>query len=193
MAEEIKEKSPAKGFAFRRLKKHKTIKEIGYAFADERDILFDHPRLQLYQLIRRCHDYLTAETDKNLSSLGSSQAQYQVLRILVDLESVSMTKISKLLFRGKSNLTTLIDRMQRAGLVERIALEEDRRVNNIVITAKGKELHDKVAKYHRAFIVDRFEGLSDQEVDDLLQLLQKTVRLINPEGVLFNEDERNKE
>lgn len=157
----------------------------------QEEISFDHPRLLLYQLIRRCHDYITAETDKNLASLGSTQAQYQVLRILDDLDSVSMTKISKLLFRGKSNLTTLIDRMERVGLVKRVALEEDRRVSNIAITPKGKRLHDKVAKYHRFFILETLKGLSDSEVSDLLLLLEKTAHSINPEGAIFNVDAQN--
>ncbi|KUO63058.1 MAG: hypothetical protein APF84_11055 [Gracilibacter sp. BRH_c7a] len=159
----------------------------------EPDISFDHPKLQLYQLIRRCHDYITTETDKNLASLGSTQAQYQVLRILDDLDSVSMTKISKLLFRGKSNLTTLIDRMERADLVERVPLEEDRRVSNIAITPKGKRLHDKVAKYHRFFILEKLDGLSDSEVDELLRLLEKAAHSINPEGAIFNADAQKKE
>lgn len=167
------------------------IKEIDNI--SEVDISFDHPRLLLYQLIRRCHDYITVETDKNLARLGSSQAQYQVLRILVDLHSVSMTEISRLLFRGKSNSTSLIDRMERAGLVERTHLKEDRRVSNIEITQKGRELHDKVAKYHRLFILEKFKGLSDQEVDDLLRLLGRTVHVLNPEGAVFNIDLQEKE
>jgi DNA-binding MarR family transcriptional regulator len=159
----------------------------------ETDISFNHPRLQLYQLIRRCHDYITTETDKNLASLGSTQAQYQVLRILDDLETVSMTKISKLLFRGKSNLTTLIDRMERDGLVQRVTLQEDRRVSNIAITQKGKKLHDKVAKYHRLFILQKLDGLCDFEVDDLLKLLEKTAHIINPDGDIFNFDDQEKD
>jgi len=99
-----------------------------------------------------------------------------------------MTKISKLLFRGKSNLTTLIDRMERAGLVQRVPLEQDRRVSNITITLKGKRLHDKVAKYHRSFILEQFNGLSDIDVDNLLQLLRKTAHSINPDGAIFNVD-----
>lgn len=157
------------------------------------DISFNHPKLLLYQLIRRSHDYITAETDKNLISLGSSQAQYQVLRILDDLNCVSITKISKLLFRGKSNLTTLIDRMEKAGLVKRVPLEEDRRVSNIIITPKGKKLHDRVAAKHRNFILEKFKDLSDQEVEDLLQLLRKTVQVVNPEGALFNIDDQKSE
>jgi DNA-binding MarR family transcriptional regulator len=78
--------------------------------------------------------------------------------------------------------------MERAGLVERTHLKEDRRVSNIEITQKGRELHDKVAKYHRLFILEKFKGLSDQEVDDLLKLLGKTVHVLNPEGAVFNVD-----
>lgn len=170
-----------------KLKKKKiSPEEMDQLLAEE--ISYDHPVLLLYQLIRRCNDYITTETDKNLTILGSTQAQYQVLRILVDLNAVSMTKISKLLFRGKSNLTSLIDRMERSGLVERVSVEEDRRVSNIQITAKGKRLHDKVAKRHRSFILEKFKGLSDQEIEDLLQLLKKTAYVLNPDGVIFNVD-----
>lgn len=173
------------------LEKAEIEEEAGVDIPQEGDtdivsISAHHSSLQLYQLIRRCHDYITTETDSNLAGLDCTQAQYHVLRILDDLGSASMTEISKLLFRGKSNLTTLIDRMERLGLVKRIPLEGDRRVNHIVLTPKGKKVHDKVAKYHRAFILEKFKGLSEQEIKVLNYLLGKTARLLNPSGAVFN-------
>ena len=147
----------------------------------------DHPYIILYLWIRRCHDIITTKTDNNLSELNISQAQYHVLRILDDLGAVCMTKISKNLFRRKSNLTTLIDRMEKAGLVRRCPNEEDRRVLKIEMTALGKEMHDKVAKMHRPFLVNLFNGLTDEEITQLNNLLEKLCRTLGYSGSILPE------
>ncbi|MFZ7104256.1 MAG: MarR family winged helix-turn-helix transcriptional regulator [Peptococcaceae bacterium] len=142
----------------------------------------DHPYVVLYLWLRRCHDLITVKTDNNLLELNISQAQYHVLRILDDLGAVSMTEISKLLFRGKSNLTTLIDRMEKAGLVKRQADEEDRRVLKIEMTPLGQEIHDQVAKLHRSFLVDLFSSLTEEEIKQLNDLLKKLGKSLGHTG-----------
>lgn len=145
----------------------------------------DHPYVVLYLWIRRCHDLITANTDNNLLELSASQAQYHVLRILDDLGSVSMTEISKLLFRGKSNLTTLIDRMEKAGLVKRQPDAEDRRVLKIEMTTLGKETHDQVAEAHRAFLVDLFSDMNEEEIVQLNILLHKLAHSLGHTGSIL--------
>lgn len=152
------------------------------------NIPLNHPSVHCYLLIRRCHDFLTAETDNNLASLGITQAQYHVLRILDDLGAINMSEISKLLFRGKSNVTTLIDRMERADLVERVSVEEDRRINKITMTKKGQEIHDSVAEKHRIFLFKLFQNLTEEEVQQLNGLLSKLAHYLKPKGYVFHED-----
>lgn len=152
------------------------------------NIPLNHPSVHCYLLIRRCHDFLTAETDSNLASLGITQAQYHVLRILDDLGAINMSEISKLLFRGKSNLTTLIDRMEKAGLVERVPVEEDRRINKITMTKKGQEIHDSVAAEHRFFLFNLFKNMTEGEVQQLNGLLSRLAHHLKPKGYVFHED-----
>jgi DNA-binding MarR family transcriptional regulator len=62
-----------------------------------------------------------------------------------------LTELSNLIFRGNSNITTLITRLERDGLVKRFD-GEDRRVKKIRLTAKGQALIPKVISEYRAFL-----------------------------------------
>ncbi|MEV6156208.1 MarR family transcriptional regulator [Nonomuraea sp. NPDC052129] len=65
--------------------------------------------------------------------------QAQLLCMLID-GPVGMTELSKLLHLEKSSLTGLVDRVERRGLVIRIAAPRDRRACQIELTAQGARL-----------------------------------------------------
>ena len=57
---------------------------------------------------------------------------------------------------SKSGLTGVVDRMARAGLVERIADPDDRRVTLVTLTPSGAELDARARGDHRAVVAERF-------------------------------------
>ncbi|MBQ8535902.1 MAG: MarR family transcriptional regulator, partial [Clostridia bacterium] len=63
----------------------------------------------------------------------------QVLAMLNDNGSMSVSEISRRLGIAKPNITPLVDRLILAGLVERCRDENDRRVVNISICQSGVE------------------------------------------------------
>ena len=63
----------------------------------------------------------------------------QVLSMLSQTGSMSMSELSNRLSIAKPNVTTMLDRLVEDRLVERIRDIEDRRVVNITISATGRE------------------------------------------------------
>jgi DNA-binding MarR family transcriptional regulator len=74
------------------------------------------------------------------TALGLSGAQVKVLLSLVPGEAVPMRNLAERLDYDASNLTTLVDRLQRRGAVERRPDPVDRRVKALVLTAEGEQL-----------------------------------------------------
>jgi DNA-binding MarR family transcriptional regulator len=72
-----------------------------------------------------------------------------------------------------SGTTKRLDRLERAGLVERTADPDDRRGVIITLTAAGHELIDRVTEAHMANEARLLEGLSPAERDRLAALLRK--------------------
>lgn len=85
-------------------------------------------------------------SDRFFSRFGLTDVQFNILMILKEHGSagLSQQELSEHLIVTKSNVVGLIDRLERAGFVRRVAHPSDRRFNQIVLTPKGEKLETKV-------------------------------------------------
>jgi DNA-binding MarR family transcriptional regulator len=97
-------------------------------------------------LVRLMHvlQDLYAETSR---PLGLTPQQAHLLCVLL-AGPMGMTDLSRLLSIERSSLTTMVDRVERRGLVARAADPADRRACRIALTGPGRELADAA---HEAF------------------------------------------
>ena len=80
-----------------------------------------------------------------LGELGLHPGQALALRFLEPGEPRPMSALAGLLRCDASNVTNIADRLESAGLVERRAAEQDRRVKTLVLTARGEAVRSRVA------------------------------------------------
>ncbi len=87
-------------------------------------------------------------------------------------KSMRAVDLCEQLMVSASHTSRLIDRVENIGLVERTPDPDDRRANQIVITAEGREVIDRIAP-HMAAVLDRVihETLELTEIDILIELL----------------------
>ena len=105
-----------------------------------------------YRITRETHDAIHKHVSSWLREWGLSVPKYGIILQLYDHECLPISEISNLIFRGNSNLTTLMNRMERDGLVERFNDDRDRRMKKIRLTEKGKELAPKIISEYRIFL-----------------------------------------
>jgi len=74
------------------------------------------------------------------AAVGLSPGQVQALLTLTPGEAVRMRDLAARLDYDASNLSTLVDRLERRGAVERRADPADRRVKALVLTPAGERL-----------------------------------------------------
>lgn len=81
-----------------------------------------------------------------------SPSQFNVLNLLRDDPGgMSQTDLSRELIMHRSNLTGLVDRLEKRGLVKRSADPADRRVNRVGLTPAGRALMKRILpRYYRA-------------------------------------------
>lgn len=94
-------------------------------------------------------------------------AQARLLERLDPERPVPMNQLADCLCCDASNITGLVDKLERRGLIERTASVEDRRVKMIAVTQAGAEL--------RARLLDRI-GQPPPFIASLSQSEQKTLR-----------------
>lgn len=80
-----------------------------------------------------------------------SPSQFNVLNLLSDQpDGLSQIKLSELLITHRSNVTGLVDRLERRGLVARRDSPTDRRAYRVVMTSAGHKLIQAILpEYYR--------------------------------------------
>ncbi len=101
--------------------------------------------------------------------------QFDVLAELEYLgQPLTMTDLSKRLMVSNGNVTGVVDRLVREGLVQRQPSESDRRVNLISLTPRGLDLFRQMASRHEEWVAGMFADLGPEEVTLLGSLLNRT-------------------
>ncbi|GLZ14116.1 hypothetical protein Acsp04_43510 [Actinomadura sp. NBRC 104425] len=99
-----------------------------------------------------------------------SLTQLRLLGILRDRRP-RMTELAAFLGLDKSTLSGLVERAERRGLVARGRSPEDRRVVDVSITPKGRELAERIQQEIRAALAPFTSRLSADDRHLLTQLL----------------------
>jgi DNA-binding MarR family transcriptional regulator len=107
-------------------------------------------------------------------ALGLSEAQCHVLRELDPDAPVAMCRIAEALGCDPSNVTGIVRRLEARNLVERRADERDRRVKQLVLTARGRALRDELVDA-LAEPPSVLESLSPADQKTLCAILRRAV------------------
>ena len=100
---------------------------------------------------------------------------------------MSMGELSRRLMVTNGNVTGLIDRLAREGLVARKAADEDRRRQMVELTDEGRRQFEAMADDHRVWLADMTAGLDRAEMAELFALLGRL-----KESILNSDDEATK-
>lgn len=109
---------------------------------------------------------------------GTTLPRFDVLAQLDNAASdsprgLTMSELSRRLMVTNGNLTGLIDRLDREGLVSRVVAPPDRRAQMVSLTPAGKDALDAMTPDHATWVTDMFAALSDAERSQLYTLLGK--------------------
>lgn len=86
---------------------------------------------------------------------------------------LTMSQLSRELMVSNGNVTGVIDRLEKGGLVSRHRADHDRRIQYIDLTASGRAEFNRMASQHEIWIDELFENLTLDEMSQLQRLLLK--------------------
>jgi DNA-binding MarR family transcriptional regulator len=130
------------------------------------------------------YNVITNEMTSYLDQFKLTPGKFNILMVIKHQgknEGIPQVEISKKLIVTPSNMTKLIDKLEKDGLVERSALEGDRRVNIMKITSKGSKLLDQVWPEYNERLKGLISGLNQNQQKDVSDLLK--VWLVKLQGV----------
>jgi len=131
------------------------------------------PRRSIGGLLGRIKMGMSAALDAELEPLDITAAQYVILMQLALQEADSASELCKGISYDPGAMTRMLDRLERRGLVRRVAHPNDRRTSNLELTPEGKAVYPKL-RAAAMKVVNRFlEGFSEQEARQLEGFLQR--------------------
>jgi DNA-binding MarR family transcriptional regulator len=122
-------------------------------------------------------DSLLRGSQKLLRPYGLTAAQFNVLNLIARSEAgMSQRELSDKLVVDRSNVTGLLDRMEKAGWVRREDDPDDRRIYRVSLTVSGRKLWEKVHPLYLDAVAEITAGLSGKQISDSVDLLSQLTR-----------------
>jgi len=110
---------------------------------------------------------------KILAPLELEPREFALLRAVGALEGQSQQAIGERLQIPPSRMVAFVDALEERSLLERRHNPLDRRTRELHLTADGRDLLGRAFTLVAAFELDLISELSDEERDQLLELLQR--------------------
>lgn len=122
--------------------------------------------LRLYRVVQK----IDRAQSIHHRSYGLNTAQFDILAHVGAHKGVTQQELADSLLVTKGNISQLLDRMEKLGLLRRC---QEKRNNTLVLTEKGQELYNSVVPSTEQLIEEQLAVLTASEVADLLRLTRK--------------------
>jgi MarR family transcriptional regulator, 2-MHQ and catechol-resistance regulon repressor len=129
--------------------------------------------LDAYIKLVRAAESVTARLSAATARAGLTTGQFGVLEALFHLGPLCGRDLGRKLLRSGGNVTTVVDNLERRGLVRRERSGDDRRFVAVHLTGEGRDLIRRLFPRHVANLVREMESLGAGEQEELARLCKK--------------------
>ncbi|MDP9146473.1 MAG: MarR family transcriptional regulator [Acidobacteriota bacterium] len=136
---------------------------------------------QLFVSLMHIADVFAGEAEQLMKPFGLTSAQYNVLRILrgAGRPGLACREIAERMISRDPDITRLLDRMEKRGLITRARQSDDRRVVKTFVTAEGLETLKRLDQPVRELHKHQFKNIGPARLKDLAAILLQ-VRACSP-------------
>jgi DNA-binding MarR family transcriptional regulator len=111
--------------------------------------------------------------DRRAAALGVTRAQWKVLFRLTRMPGLRQVELAEMLDVEPITLSRIVDRLEEAGHVERVADPADRRAWRLQVTEKAKPLIAKLRAVGSELVEDAFAGLEPEDIARVRDVLAR--------------------
>jgi MarR family 2-MHQ and catechol resistance regulon transcriptional repressor len=154
----------------------------------ERDVEGKALDLRLVRVISNSMKVLYASLECAIDSYGLSMETFRILEFLYNKGPHSIQIISDTFSIPSGSITSVVDKLEKKGFVERLPIPGDRRKTNVALTGEGRGYFDNIFPKHVQTISDNLSFATDEEKLELIHVLKKIgYGIKNREGKVEND------
>ena len=110
---------------------------------------------------------------ERLKETGLTIGQPKVLDYLKEHDGSNQKEIARACFLESGSLTSILNRMEEKGLVERRMLNGNRRSFHVFLTENGKKNQELVEEMFAEIEKDALDGISSEEFETFMEVYRK--------------------
>jgi len=147
---------------------------------EENEGVAEDSALRLWRAMLRATLTVAGPLRSLLTQWGLTPPRWDVLQVLAEgpPQGLRLSDIGERLLMTGGNVTGIVDHLESAGLVERLPLEEDRRVVLARMTPRGWEVYEQVAPEHRQRVAALLAGMTAEQRQALTAMLEQVERSV---------------
>jgi len=132
-------------------------------------------RRRLPILLRRAWYGLNQAFRRRIAHTGVTPDQFTAMRTLLENETSGLTQseLTKQMASDPNTIASLVERMEKSGLIERKAHEKDRRAYRLRLKTAGKRKYEEVREIAVAFQTEILSALPEEKREGFLSELAK--------------------
>ncbi len=122
------------------------------------------PRLSSGYLVRDAHRAFQRLLERRIGAYGVARGQWYFLRVLWITDGLSQRELSARVGMMEPTTVIALRSMERAGLVQRVRGEDDRRKVRVFLSAKAKRLRNELIGVARGITNEAEEGIAPRDL-----------------------------
>ncbi len=135
----------------------------------------DEDKVRIFTTISRIYKATQKKFDERLSKIGISYLEFLVLKATCEGPQ-PMVVLARRYYVTKATITSVVDELERKGLVNRRRSEEDRRTVFVELTQHGREVFRRGVELFKELSDEMLEGIDGiQEINEKLGEILKRV------------------
>jgi DNA-binding MarR family transcriptional regulator len=131
----------------------------------------DSSEMRVFRALKRTMRLNRQLMMRMLAEKGGHPGQTACLIVLGHHEGISQRDLAERLHLAPPTVTTMLQKMERHGFIERRVDENDQRLTRISLTKEGREQSDALSTAHGAYVDATFGAMSETDRDELTRLL----------------------
>jgi MarR family 2-MHQ and catechol resistance regulon transcriptional repressor len=129
--------------------------------------------LNAFITLVRAGEAVSVTLHRELVGKRLTSSQFGVLEALLHLGPLCQGELAVKLLRSGASVTSVVEGLEKRGLVVRQRTEEDKRFVRVALTGKGRKLIQEIFPAHARTVARLFGVLTAEEQDQLRRLCRK--------------------
>jgi len=129
--------------------------------------------LNAFITLARASEAVAARLQRDLAGKRLTTSQFGVIEALLHLGPLCQGELAGKLLRSGASMTSVVEGLEKRGLVVRQRTEEDKRFVRVALTGKGRRLIQEIFPGHAETVTRLFSVLTEEEQEQLRRLCRK--------------------